>query len=42
MITFDGRAGGGELLGYGIRGDLVVMRSRTWPDASDDLRSRCC
>lgn len=28
MVTFDGRAAGGELLGYGTHGDLVVMRSR--------------
>lgn len=27
MATFDGRAAGGELLGYGTHGDLVVMRS---------------
>lgn len=28
MATFNGRAGGGRLLGYGTHGDLVVMRSR--------------
>ena len=28
MVTFDGRARGGKLLGYGTHGDLVVMRSR--------------
>lgn len=27
MVTFDGRAAGGRLLGYGTHGDLVVMRS---------------
>lgn len=27
MVTFDGRAAGGKLLGYGTHGDLVVMRS---------------
>lgn len=27
MTTFDGRRAGGELLGYGTHGDLVVMRS---------------
>lgn len=27
MVTFDGRPAGGELLGYGTHGDLVVMRS---------------
>lgn len=28
MATFNGRARGGRLLGYGTHGDLVVMRSR--------------
>ncbi len=28
MATFDGRRAGGDLLGYGTHGDLVVMRSR--------------
>jgi hypothetical protein len=28
MATFDGTARGGELLGYGTHGDLVLMRSR--------------
>jgi hypothetical protein len=28
MVTFDGRAAGGGLLGYGTHGDLVVMRSQ--------------
>ena len=27
VLTFDGRAAGGKLLGYGTHGDLVVMRS---------------
>ena len=27
MVTFNGRAHGGKLLGYGTHGDLVVMRS---------------
>ncbi len=27
MVTFDGRRAGGDLLGYGTHGDLVVMRS---------------
>ena len=27
MVTFDGRRSGGELLGYGTHGDLVLMRS---------------
>ncbi|MFC0222312.1 hypothetical protein [Nocardioides zeicaulis] len=29
MATFDGTRAGGELLGYGTHGDLVVMRSAT-------------
>ena len=28
LATFDGRKAGGDLLGYGTHGDLVVMRSR--------------
>ncbi|WP_210438996.1 hypothetical protein [Nocardioides xinjiangensis] len=28
MVTFNGRAAGGSLLGYGTHGDVVVMRSR--------------
>lgn len=28
MVTFNGRAAGGKLLGYGTHGDLVVMRSQ--------------
>ena len=28
LATFDGRRAGGDLLGYGTHGDLVVMRSR--------------
>ncbi|MCF6376191.1 hypothetical protein L2K70_01065 [Nocardioides KLBMP 9356] len=28
MVTFDGSRTGGDLLGYGTHGDLVVMRSR--------------
>jgi hypothetical protein len=28
LATFNGRRAGGDLLGYGTHGDLVVMRSR--------------
>jgi hypothetical protein len=28
MVTFDGRREGGDLLGYGTHGDLLVMRSQ--------------